>query len=55
MVVRAKPGIITPSHRRENHGVHRTDTLRLVDFYPQEFHREDARVRNGTVTAAVSP
>jgi hypothetical protein len=26
VVVRAKPGIITPSHRRENHGVHRTDT-----------------------------
>jgi flagellar motor protein MotB len=25
-VVRAKPGIITPSHRRGNHGVHRTDT-----------------------------
>jgi hypothetical protein len=31
------------------------ESLRLVDFYPQEFHREDARVRNGTVTAAVSP
>ena len=28
MVVRAKPGIITPSHRRENHGVHRTDMLK---------------------------
>ena len=26
MVVRAKPGIITPSRRRGNHGVHRTDT-----------------------------
>ena len=25
-VVRAKPGIITPSRRRGNHGVHRTDT-----------------------------
>ena len=28
MVVRAKPGIITPSHRRGNHGVHRTDTVK---------------------------
>jgi hypothetical protein len=27
VVVRAKPGIIKPSHRRGNHGVHRTDTL----------------------------
>jgi hypothetical protein len=26
-VVRAKPGIITPSRRRGNHGVHRTDTV----------------------------
>jgi hypothetical protein len=28
VVVRAKPGIITPSRRRGNHGVHRTDTIK---------------------------
>jgi len=40
VVVRAKPGIITPSHRRENHGVHRTDTVKTpASIGHQQKHR----------------